>query len=116
MQYVQVINRTTGQVLAERAAVADGFLSRLLGLQGRRNLPVGAGLVLLPCASIHMLFMFIPIDAVFATREGRVVRVGRRLRPWVSAMVAPQALYCVELPAGAAEHTAVDHVIELQQI
>lgn len=113
MRYVRVVNRTTGEVLAERAAVADGFVPRFLGLMGRSRLPRGTGLVLLPCASIHMFFMLIPIDAVFATREGRVIRVGHRLKPWISAALAPAALYCVELPAGAAGTTAEGHTIEL---
>ena len=116
MRYVAVVNRSTGQVLAQRAAVADTMWARFLGLQGQPPLPAGTGLVLLPCASIHMLFMRFPIDAVFATREGRGVRVGRRLRPWLSGAFAPGALYCVELPAGAASDTQEGHTIELRQI
>jgi hypothetical protein len=114
MRYVRVVNRTTGEVLAERAAVADNVLTRFMGLMGRPHLPSDAGLVLLPCSSIHMLFMLIPIDAVFATRDGRVVRVGHRLKPWISAALAPTALYCVELPAGAARATVAGHHIELE--
>jgi hypothetical protein len=116
MRYVSVVNQTTGEVLARRAAVAETMWTRFLGLQGRARLPAGAGLVLLPCASIHMLFMRFPIDAIFATREGQVVRVGRWLRPWVSASFATGALYCVELPAGAAERTREGHAIELRRL
>jgi uncharacterized membrane protein (UPF0127 family) len=115
MRYVRVVNQSTGRVLAQRAGVADGAWSRFLGLQGRRRLPAGAGLVLLPCASIHMLFMFMRIDAVFAARDGRVVRVGRRLRPWTVGPIASGALYCVELPAGGAQDTAEGHLIALEQ-
>lgn len=116
MHYVTIMNQTTGQELARRAAVADSMWTRFLGLQGQPRLPQGAGLVLLPCASIHMLFMRFPIDAVFATREGQVVRIGRGLRPWFSACFAPGALYCVELPVGAAAATEVGHIIALRQI
>ena len=115
MRYVRVVNQTTGHVLARRAGVADGVWTRFMGLQGRRHLPAGAGLVLLPCASIHMLFMLMCIDAIFATREGRVLRVGHRLRPWTVGPVVPGALYCVELPAGAAEDTAEGHIIALER-
>ncbi len=114
MRYVRVVNETTGRVLAERAGVADALWSRFIGLQGRRQLPRGAGLVLLPCESIHMLFMFMRIDAVFVTREGRVLRVGRRLRPWTIGPIVPGALYCVELPAGTAHDTAEGHIIALE--
>jgi uncharacterized membrane protein (UPF0127 family) len=113
VRYVQVINRTTGQTLAARAPVALGFWARFRGLQLRRELPPGTGLVLLPCTSIHMLFMLFPIDAIFATREGQVVRVGHALRPWTFGPFASSALYCVELPAGTAAQTAQGHVIQL---
>lgn len=114
MRQVAVLDITIGEVLAERAEVADTFWSRFLGLQWRRPIASGTGLVLLPNSSIHMLFMRFPIDAVFVDHEGRVVRVARGLRPWISMAVASQALYCVELPAGAAGAAAPGHVIELR--
>jgi len=63
-----------------------------------------------------MLFMFMRIDAVFADRDGRVLRVGRHLRPWTLGPFVRGALYCVELPAGAARDTEPGHVIELQAL
>ncbi|HEV2458449.1 MAG TPA: DUF192 domain-containing protein [Ktedonobacterales bacterium] len=113
MRYVTVVNATTGAVLATRAGIAETVLTRFLGLQGRRELPPGTGLVLIPTSSIHMFFMRMRIDAVFADEQGRVVRVGRRLRPWTVGPIAPGALYCVELPAGTASETQPGHVIEL---
>ncbi|HEV2236148.1 MAG TPA: DUF192 domain-containing protein [Ktedonobacterales bacterium] len=116
MRYVRVINRTTGQTLAERAPVAETAWSRFAGLQLRPSLPRGEGLVILPCGSIHMFFMRFPIDVVFATREGQVVRVGRGRRPWTVGPFAPRALYCVELPAGAAAETREGHAIQLERL
>lgn len=116
MRYVSVVNTTTGRVLAQRAAVAETFLARFLGLQFRRSLPEGTGLVLVPTSSIHMLFMFMRIDAVFIDHNARVVRVGRRLRPWTLGPIAPKALYCVELPADAAKGTELEHSIELRAL
>ena len=115
MRTVRVVNKSTGQVLAEHAVVADNPWTRFRGLQGQRTLPKGSGLVLLPCESIHMFFMRFPIDAVFATRDGTVVRVGRRLRPWTIGPIVPRALYCVELPAGTAKGTAEGHTIQLER-
>jgi uncharacterized membrane protein (UPF0127 family) len=116
MRQIAVVNTTTGETLATHAAVADTLWTRFLGLQGRRTLPSGAGLVLLPTNSIHMLFMFLRIDAVFVSRDGHVVRIGRRLRPWTLGPIARDALYCVELPERAAEHTQVGHAIELRAL
>jgi uncharacterized protein len=114
MRAVSVVNTSTEQVLAECAAVAESFWARFIGLQWRRTLPPGGGLVLIPSGSIHMLFMFMRIDAVFADRDGQVLRVGRQLRPWTLGPFVRGALYCVELPAGAARGTEPGHVIELR--
>lgn len=114
MRQVAVVNTTTGEILASAAHLADSFLSRFLGLQGRRHLPKGGGLVLFPTASIHMLFMFICIDAIFVAPNGHVVRVARGLRPWTVGPIVPAALYCVELPEGAAGATEPGHVIDLR--
>lgn len=115
MRYVSVTNTTTGARLASHAAVAESFFARFLGLQFRRALPTGAGLVLLPTSSIHMFFMFMSIDAVFVNAENIVVRVARRLRPWTVGPIVPNALYCIELPAGVAQGTEPGHAIELAQ-
>lgn len=116
MRYVQVVNTTTGETLAERAELADSFVARFLGLQGRKSLPEGAGLVLAPTSSIHMFFMRFAIDAVFINEAQRVTRVGRRLRPWSIGPFAPGALYCVELPAGRAASTQPGHQIALRPV
>jgi uncharacterized protein len=113
MRLVAVIDTTTGEVLAERAEVAETMLTRFLGLQGRRGLESGGGLVLLPNSSIHMLFMRFCIDAIFVGRDSRVVRVARGLRPWTLGPIVPGALYCVELPDGTAGKTQIGDEIHL---
>lgn len=114
MRYVSVVNVSTGETLAECAGVAETLLSRFIGLQGKRALPEGGGLVLLPNNGIHTLFMRMPIDVVFVSQVGRVVRVGRGLHSWRIGPIAPKALYCVELPAGRAATTIAGHSIELR--
>jgi uncharacterized membrane protein (UPF0127 family) len=114
MRYVSVVNMTTGETLAERAMVAETPLARFIGLQGKRQLPKKSGLVLMPNNSIHTFFMRIRIDAVFVSQDGKVVKVRRQLRPWHIGPVAPGALYCVELPAGAAAATMTGQIIALR--
>lgn len=116
MRYVSVVDTTTGQTLAQYAAVAETIITRFFGLQGKRHLPPGTGLVLIPTSSIHMFFMRMRIDAVFVAADGRVLHVGERLRPWTIGPIALGALYCVELPAGAAANTKVGHQIELRGV
>ena len=79
---VRVVNRTRDVVLAERAELADGVVSRFFGLMGRREIPPGGGLVLKPGGAIHMFFMRIPLDVVHLDKRGRVTHVLRGIKPW----------------------------------
>jgi uncharacterized membrane protein (UPF0127 family) len=84
------------------------------GLLGRRELPVGEGLLLQPAPSVHMFFMRFPIDVVFCDRDLRVVDVRSNLRPWRTASKRG-ARAALELPAGEAARRGVEvgDVLEL---
>ncbi len=103
-----------GRVVCERCRVADGPLTRLRGLMGRRALPPGEGLLLKPAPSIHTFFMRFPIDVVFLDRDGRVLRVAESVRPWRTA-AARGARAVLELRAGESERrrVAVGDVLEV---
>lgn len=116
MRVAQVVNVTTGETLAGHLEIAESFYDRFMGLQGRAALAPGAGLLLTPTSSIHMLFMRFPIDAIFVDGDWRVRKVGRRLRPWTLGPFAPGALMCIELPAGAAERTQPGHTLALHPL
>ena len=95
-----------GRTVCERCVLADGPLTRMRGLLGRRALPSGEGLLLRPAGSIHTLFMRFPIDAVFLDGERRVVKVVAGLRPWRAA-AGRGARAVLELPAGEAGRRGV---------
>jgi uncharacterized protein len=86
--------------------VAATFLSRFVGLLGRKGLPPRTGLLLVPCSNIHTGFMRFTIDAVFLDREGTVLAVYPALRPWRAAIV-PGAHACLELASGEAERAGL---------
>ncbi len=109
-----ITNVTTGQAIAPRAAIADSYWSRFRGLMLRRRLEDGQGLDIRPCASIHMMFMLFPIDAVFYDGDLRVTKVSRRVPPWVGvAFGGKGAKGVVELPAGAAAGVERGHQLEI---
>jgi uncharacterized membrane protein (UPF0127 family) len=85
-----------------RCRIADGFTSRFLGLMGRRALPAGEALLLVPGGSIHMFFMRFAVDAVFLDAEGAVRRIVRGLRPWRVAWAPKGTRFTLELTAGQA--------------
>lgn len=101
MRY-RVTNLTRNTLLADRAARADTFVSRFKGLMGRAELPMGDGLQIEPCNSIHTFFMKIPIDALFLDRELAVVDICHAMPAWRMSRVYFGARSVLELPAGTA--------------
>jgi uncharacterized protein len=112
MRQVRVVNRTRGEVLAERAELATSYWPRFWGLMGRRDLPAGGGLVLHPGGGIHMCFMRIPLDVLHVDKRDRVTHVLRGIKPWRFGPLFVGAKHAIELPVGAAARTQVgDEII-----
>ncbi len=94
-EWVQVRNRTTGQVLVARARWCASFWSRLRGLMFRPGLQPGEALVLVEArdsrasATIHMFGVSFPIATVWIDNGGRIVDKVLAL-PW-RPYYAPQA-------------------------
>ena len=99
MRY-RVTNLTRNTLLADRAARADTFGSRLRGLMGVSALALGDGLHIAPCTGIHTFFMRIPIDAIFLDAGLVVVDICQALAPWRMSRVYLGARSVLELPAG----------------
>ncbi len=94
-------NITRGTELATAVEWATTPKSRARGLLGRSGLGEGQALVIAPCNSVHMMFMRFPIDVVFATNDGRVLRAIAALRPWRMTRIHSGAHYAIEMPVGA---------------
>jgi uncharacterized membrane protein (UPF0127 family) len=92
----------TGTVVAEDLEVERFILGRTAGLMFRRSLAPGAGMWIVPCNGIHMMFMRFAIDAVFLDRQNRVKKVYPRLPPWWGVVWIEWGAHSVlELPAGS---------------
>lgn len=81
--------------------VAVASATRKRGLLGRDGLPEGSGLVIAPTNAVHTFFMRFPIDIVFVTKAGEIVKVRRAVRAWRMA-AAVRGYAVVELAAGGA--------------
>jgi uncharacterized membrane protein (UPF0127 family) len=103
VRYVRVVNATRGSLLGARVGVADRWWLRLRGLQGRRALAAGEGLLLRPCRAIHMIGMRFAIDVAFLDRQGRVVARYCDLPPGARTRWHRAASDALELPAGTLE-------------
>ncbi len=74
MEKVEVRNASRGTIVLPRGLLALSWKDRLVGLMGRRALGPGEGLVILPCESIHTMWMRFPIDAIFVDPRNVVVK------------------------------------------
>ncbi len=101
-----VLTREGGSVVCERCVVADRMFSRMKGLLGKRHLATGHGLLIRPAPSVHTFFMRFPIDIVFLSRRGEVMKVSADVGPW-RVRSCRRAYAVLELPAGEAERRGI---------
>ena len=112
---VRIIDETTGAVLADDARVARSVLSRTKGLMFRRSLADGEALVIDPCSSIHMMWMFMPIDAVFYSRDRVVTKVARNVKPWIGLSGGGKgARSVIEMRVGDAASVEAGHQLRFE--
>ena len=97
-------NKTNGKILATKMQRCDSFFSRLRGLMFKKRILDEAYLFVLKKesvleASIHMLFVFFPIDVAWLDKNFKVVDFKQSIAPF-SLYHAPKkpAKYVLELP------------------
>ncbi|WP_442903759.1 DUF192 domain-containing protein [Gilvimarinus sp. 1_MG-2023] len=85
-----------------RLQLAHSYWLRLRGLLGREAPRAQYAIEIKPCSSVHTFFMGYTIDVVFLNRQGVVVKLVPRLKPWrVSGCLT--AAYVIEFSAGGAQ-------------
>jgi uncharacterized membrane protein (UPF0127 family) len=97
----KLVAEPSGRVAVPDLEVAVDSATRKKGLLGRDGLADGSGLVIAPTNAVHTFFMRFPIDIVFVSRAGDVVKICRAVRAWRMA-AALRAYAVVELAAGGA--------------
>lgn len=97
----EVINNTRRTVVATDTRKADTYCKRLIGLMGKPSIPKGFGLWITPCQDIHSFFMRFEFDAIFLNKEGKVLHLMERMKPWRISKFVKGGKVVLELPAGA---------------
>ncbi len=93
-------NQSQEQMLFSKVRHANRFVSRLRGLLGYPPLKSDEGLLLTPCAQIHTLGMRTPLDIVFLSKSGVVIKCVTELPPQ-RCCIAARAHHTLELSPGA---------------
>lgn len=104
MAKLRVANQTKGQVLADRADIADTSAKRRTGLLKHTGLAPGEGLWIAPCEGVHTFGMKFPIDVLFLNKKKKILKA----RPdMVRGRIAFSLLAhsVLELPAGTLAET-----------
>ena len=97
---LELRNRRTNEVIASRVRLADNPWTRLVGLLGKKSLPLGEALMIRPCSSVHTFFMRFRMDAIFVDRENHVLRVKHDMGPFQVAG-ASRSRFVIEFMGGS---------------
>ena len=79
---LRITNLTRNTVLGDAIDIADTSAKRRTGLLKHEGLRQGEGLWIVPCESVHTLFMKFPIDLVYLGKDRRVRKVRHAVKPW----------------------------------
>jgi len=117
---VAVVLQSSGEVLVAAARWCESPVCRFLGLQLRRGLGSGEGLLLVHphegtlSSSIHMFFVFFPIAAVWVNEQGKVTST-QLARPWRPYYVSPApARYVLEAEPGLLQRVKPGDLVEFR--
>ncbi len=88
--------------LATTIETAFDSASRKRGLLGRTLLARDTAFIIAPCSAIHTFSMRFPIDVIFVTGDGRVLKI-RHDMPASRTTMAFGAFAAIEMAAGEAE-------------
>lgn len=97
--HYQLVNATSGAVLATTLITAFDSASRNRGLLKHTSLEPGTAMIIAPCSSVHTFFMKFPIDVVFVRKNGQVLKVRRSVPAWRFA-ASFTAFAAIEMAAG----------------
>lgn len=97
---LRAFNSTRQTLLAAKVEVAGTGATRSKGLLGRKSLPRGEALWIVPCEAVHTFWMQFALDLVYLDRENRVRKIRRHVPPWrLSACLTAHSV--LEFAAGS---------------
>ena len=113
---MKLVNRTNNKVLANHTELADTFLSRLIGLIGKREL-VDQALIIKRAKQVHTFFMSFPIDLIFLDEKWIVVRSFSSMKPFRISPRIRNSHLVVELPSGSVRksETSIGDILAISQ-
>ena len=98
----KIIIKKNSQVITDNAKRADNFFTRFKGLMFVKEIEDNYALHITPCNQIHMLNMRFPLDVVYLSENGRVVKLDENVQPGKICKTVRNAKSVIEMKAFAA--------------
>lgn len=94
-------NITKNKILANKTRLCKNFLNKSIGLIFHKKLK-DKGLIFIynkeEKVSLHMIFVFFPIDIIYLNRNKKVIEMKENFRPFSFYTPGKKARYILELP------------------
>lgn len=104
-----LVNKTQNKTIIDNVKFANSYFKKFKGLMFERKKNFNYALVFefegeqKMRASIHMMFVFFPIDAIYLNKGKKVVDIKLGLKPFtLNYTPKGKARYLIELPKGTA--------------
>jgi uncharacterized membrane protein (UPF0127 family) len=97
---MKVIHSRTGQSIGKNVIAATTFWRRLIGFMFRISPHPYDGIYFPNCKWVHNSFVRFPIDVVFISDDGFVVKIIRDFRPWRFSKIYFKACHVIEFAIG----------------
>lgn len=89
-------------VISRNCIFATSVRARMVGLLNHARLLPGEAMMIGSCNQVHTLFMRFSIDAVFLSKELKVLEI-KELAPWRITGIVWKAKSVLELPRGTSK-------------
>lgn len=102
-------------IIAEEYKICKDPFSKSLGLmfsKKRKDFALALAFDEEKRISLHMLFVFYPIDVLFLNKNKRIVEIKKNFRPFTAYNSFKKAKYAVELACGIIGKTKINDKIE----
>lgn len=100
------------KLLSGNIKSADSFKTKLIGLLNKKSLDKNEGLLLTNCSGIHCFFMKFTIDAVYLSKDMKVI-YKETVKPWRTGKFVRNCTHILELPEGMAKDIEIGDYISL---
>ena len=114
-----LFNKTQNKQIMPKVKIADTHWKKTKGLMFEDKAKFDYALVFdlgresQMSATIHMMFVFFPIDVVYLNKEKKVVDIVKGLKPFTPSYTPKaRSYYFVELPEGISSGIEINDILE----